>query len=313
VVAPSGPVDTNEARYRLGEKSEDPTLNQATNTVLPVEKTYGGVLAQVRAHQVLWQKEADDLARGVDGLGNTQFAGAVLGAAGVLANSIDVGKAGAGIAGAAGVWGDRYKLSVQSSNYRLGANAMQCVFKRITAIPEGFWEATYVNDVAGEYGKMRFKRSFYVNAGSGDQAAASKGYDTLKGLFIKVYETVLEIRSRLGEAQRAVKLTSPSGTEIASALKVKQESEKTTETQSQSLKSGVATTVRNIPKGAALVRSPGLLSLGVQRLGLLTTTAPSDEQADEAAWKALALDEETLQQALQLPQDLDTCAKLIGP
>jgi hypothetical protein len=278
--------------------------------VLPIEKTYKGVRAQVRAHQVLWQKESDELARGVDGLGNTQFAGAVIGAAGVLANSIDIGKVGAGIAGAAGVWGDRYKLSVQSSNYRLGTVAMQCVFKRITAIPEGFWEATYVDDVVGEYGKMRFKRQFNVNDGSGDQAAASKGYDTLKGLFIKVHETVLEIRSRLGEAQRAVKLTSPSGTEIAGALKVKQESEKPTETQSLALTKGVGAAAQ---KGAALAKRLGATSLGGRKLGLLTTPATSDDQADEAALKALALDEETLQQALQLPQDLDTCAKLIGP
>ncbi|WP_157979148.1 hypothetical protein [Rhodoferax ferrireducens] len=301
VVTTNSSADPNEARYRLGEKATDPLLSQATGTVLPIEKTYGSVLAQVRAHQVLWQKESDELAKGVDGLNNTQFAGAVLGAIGVLANSIDVGKGGAAIAGGAGIWVDRYKLSVQSSNYRVGANAMQCVFKSITAIPEGFWEATYVDKIPAEYGKMRFNRSFYV-ASSKDQAAASKGFDALKGLFVKVHETILDIRSRLGDVQRSVKLTSPSGNEIAGALKAKLDSGKTTEIQSNALKDGAAKMVASNATGAKL-----------NQLRVLTTANVPDAEAKEAALNVLALDEETLQQALQLPLDLDTCSKLIGP
>jgi hypothetical protein len=277
-----------------------------------MEKTLRGVRAQVRAHKVLWDKEASGLAKGVDGLSNTQFAGAVIGAAGVLASSLDVGKGGAALAGGAGIWGDRYKLAVQAGNYRAGSNAMQCILKRINAIPEGFWEATYVDDEPAKNGMMRFKRAFYVNGGSGDQAAASRGYDTLQGLFLRIHETVSDVRSRLAEAQRSVKLTMPSGTEIAAALQTKQTDEKAKESQSDSMTKGAKQTVNSSPKGNALPQLPGFPSLSLQKRGLLLAPAPTEDKSDEAAYKAIALDEETLKQALQLPQDLETCAKLVG-
>jgi hypothetical protein len=295
-------VSAAEARYKVG----DVQLSQYQRTLL-LEKSYAGVLAQLRAHQAQWQSKAEEIDGNVDDNGNLQFGAAALGGLGILLGSPDVGKLGAGVAGGAGVYANHYQLTVQADNYRRAADAVQCMYKRIAALPESFWNSMYTAD-----GEMKEDKEYYTsphhamagsmaasaatkaaNPASAPQAsadaqraakeqtateAASQGYDTLAGLWFSIHDALLEIRKRLAASQRATRLAAPSSTEIATALQQKADNKDAASTQGKSLQDAPNT-----------------------KAELAKVAAPSGLPSAQV-----------LQQAIQLPKDLDACVALIG-
>ncbi len=285
-------------RYHTGPKTDSPLLGAMQGTGLQLEKNIDGVVAQIRAHQVTWANEADRFAAGVDGLSNSQFAGAVVGAIGVLANSLDVGKVGAALAGGAGIWGDRYKLSVQAQNYRSASKAMQCMYKQVSAIPSGYWSAMF--DPSTGRVKTTSAQFLMLAAGQGAapvQANARQGIRSLNDTFTKIHTSVQEVRERLGDAQRKVALTSPSSGDIAMALKAKQNNEQKVQEQAAAMQSGISSFAR----ASTTQRQTQFSSLNLQEPGLVALASSFQE-----------VDEGTTERILQLPSELDICVNLMG-
>lgn len=284
VVAAKVDADTKAAqdRYRLGDSPDAESLSEKKNQkLLPVEKTYAGMIAQVRAHHEVWSSEAESLHSTADGLTNTQVAGGLLGAAGAIAEKIDVTKVGAGVVGLAGVWGNTYKFRVQGENYRLAASAALCIYTEIEALPTSYWTDTYKGD-----GSMVLPRELYVEGSTLDEV----GYNKLSRLFNAVNNSVNEVRNRLWIAQRAVSIASPSADDILGSLKAADKS------------SGEAalTAQRMGTKLTASASSATVKLLGVERP--LSTI----EQ------RAAAVSPQVLEQALKLPESLTLCTKRIG-
>ena len=312
-----------EARYRVKDKllSE----YKEGDTTLVVERTYEGMMAQIKAHRVLWDNEARDLAKGVDVLGNTQFAGVTLGGIGALADSIGAATTGAAIAGGAGIWGNRYKLDVQAANYRTAAEAMQCIRTQIEKVPLGFWNAYYVD---GEYG-LRFDVGFFRRrtggTAQGDEARAiTEGYDTLVSLHQKVHDAIESVRKKLFTAQMNTKLAMPSIEDISSALKRKQDNQDNVEKQANAMGVGAnesftrmetaGTTLQAALVGAKEDAAAAANKTYIDTLkGLLGLQADTvDEEDYAAAERAASESQRVLQDALQLPIDLEICTKSVG-
>lgn len=280
--------DPDEAKYEVATTIGRSALSKlAHTTVLPLEKTRGGALAQIKAHQVEWQRAADGLAASTDFTNNLGFAGAVIGAAGVIRDSLEIGRIGAGIAGGAGVWSDRYKLAVQADNYRRGAEAMQCMAVQITALPADFWSMTY-HTSGGQMGEMKLPRGAFKPEGQNTPEEVNQGYDKLQNLFTDIHNAVADVRKRLGTAQRKVSLASPSAAEIASAIRGSVDAQ--TESENAGRKMNTLLAGNKGGKGGAQGFS------GTER----------------TAVDAAQISAETFAKALRLPQSLTTCVAILG-
>lgn len=219
VTTPPATGTADEQRYKVSAAADAKSVATVGGRVLPLERSYEGVLAQVRAHQIVWQTEADNLADTVDRFGNTTFAGALIGGAGVLAKSTDVGRVGAAIAGGSGLWRDHYALATQAENYRLAADAAQCMYVAVYSLPKEFWDSMYDAN-----GLPKVHSAYFVeNVPDNLKQEAEDGYAKLATMFQRLHSSMHRVREKLAARQRTVTLATPSADEIAGALQKRTE------------------------------------------------------------------------------------------
>jgi hypothetical protein len=326
VDSPLGTSTADLMRYKVGGE----TLDQLKDGIMPVEKTIGGVKAQILAHKIAWRNEQNNLSRSMDGFNNVQFGGVVTAALGAIASSVDVAKVGAGVAGGAAIWQNHYQLAIQAENYRLASDAMECVYQRVEALPLGFWSATYKTPAATgqpqepNVGEMLLSRAAYgadANAVKAD-SNVDAAYDTLQDLFFTINSRINNIRERLITAQSKVKLAAPSATDIQTALITSNQGDAQAGKAASDLKSGANEAAnltppsgpkKSLQSGSAGEKfaAPMQPFANIQRyMGALKPEERQQVQAKAQNFSNLST--EAIKQALKLPADLTTCTKLIG-
>lgn len=270
------------------------SLAQVRSQRLPIEYTRSGILSQLEAHEHIWSAEAASLAHDKEDLGNLQFGGAVLGALGVVGKALDVGRAGAAVAGGAGVWDSRYKLEVQRNNYRQASEAAECARTRVESIQPAFFTAYYYQDSA-KGGMLRFSKDFLSSAGGLDD----EGFRRLSSVFRTINRSLVDMRRRLQAAQESVSLATPSSSEIVAAIQQKTAEQDVNTARAQGAAQSM---VQAAGRGAPL-------GVGHQIMGLddgqSLDALPIDDPIAQAA--AAQINDATVKLALDLENDLATC------
>jgi hypothetical protein len=317
---------TGEQRYIVayekdtnGHLTVARTLNQVRNERLPLEKTRTGVLAQLEAHEHIWGAQSSMLARNREDLGNLQFGGAVLGAVGVLAKSLDVGRVGAALAGSGAVWDSHYQLAVQKNNYRQAGEAARCARLKVDAIEPAFFDAYYYQS-ASKQGMLRFSQTLLTERGIDET-----GFNRLANVFPTINRNLHDVRDRLQKAQEAVTLATPSSTDLVTALQQKNEesapntqrADNLTTQMTQGLVNKLLLNNRTLQPGdVANMSKADLDALQALVQKLLTTRGTSLDDlpldAPEAQIVAAGVNSATVKKVLDLQTDLATCAALLS-
>lgn len=204
-----------KADYRLSKDSPPIIAGQMSDGdsgVLPVETTPVGVKSQIMALRGSYRSRQTELLREIDVASNFQFAGIIVSAIGVGIKSTGTRNTGAGAAGLATLWGDHYKLMVQATNYKTAADAMDCVYRDIDAIPDSFWSSAY--DLNGTF---VISADLFTKKGSAGTEATT-AYDTLAAMFPKLNNSVYQIDQKLHANQASVTITAVQVSDIQNAV-----------------------------------------------------------------------------------------------
>jgi hypothetical protein len=109
-------------------------------------KTFAQVQGAMRAYRHLYLEEADKKRLQAQNASEVSFFSSIVGVLGGVAKSQDAALAGGGVAAGAGLYADRYRLTVQAKNYETAAEALECMFQ---ILPEGAAEALAAFQIKG--------------------------------------------------------------------------------------------------------------------------------------------------------------------
>ncbi|HEY8025216.1 MAG TPA: hypothetical protein VIF60_11655 [Burkholderiaceae bacterium] len=251
-----------KADYRLSKDSPPIVAGQMSDGdsgVLPVETTPVGVKSQIMALRGSYRSRQTELLREIDVASNFQFAGIIVSAIGVGIKSTGTRNTGAGAAGLATLWGDHYKLMVQATNYKTAADAMDCVYRDIDAIPDSFWSSAY--DLNGTF--VIPKDTFTDKGGAGKDATTA--YDTLSKMFPTLNNNVYEIDQKLHANQASVTITAVQVSDIQNAV-----------TSQVTAKAGAASAVPAIKAAAESQVASATTESGQKQAQLVTAKVKAD-------------------------------------
>ncbi|MEP7101216.1 MAG: hypothetical protein ABI781_11950 [Burkholderiales bacterium] len=270
-----GPASTKadaaaDARYGLG----------AGDGMMPVEVTPEGIRAQIKAYRKAWS-DREALLRKEGGVtSNLQFLGILTAGYAALSSNVRLGKTGMGVAGLSSLYSSHYEIEVQATNYRIAADAMQCMFSKVTAVPDSFWDATYRKN-----GEVRPSTEDFDEMLDDDAKAALA---SLPSLNATIHGRIQEIAHRLSEAQRKVQLATPTVADVTKAVSAE-----------------VAATAKAEKVGKKLTD-------GLQTMAFMNLAPTADAESKERTSAFARLPVETIQRALKLPAETSTCVVLIG-
>lgn len=256
-----------KTEYMVGDKTIGYRVGSQTGgTVLPVETTLEGVQTQILAMQSSYISQEDSLLLTVDMTSNLQFLGMIVSAAGIATKARDWRNSGAGVAGLSNLWSSHYGIAVQATNYRLAAQALDCVSSEIDYITPSFWSSAY--DVHGVFQVTR--ENFAIDGAS--DADVTAGYDTLVNMYPNLHKTIVAIDRKLRALQASVQIPTVSVSDIQDAVTHKAEAKKV----------GEAATDKTQKKAAQELQ-------GLQdKLSQAQQTAAASQAAADMAARALA-------------------------
>lgn len=197
-------VNYNPIGYQTG--------SQIGSTILPVETTLTGIQTQIMAMQAAYASQQNKLLLEVDLTSNLQFFGMIASAAGIATKSNAWRNGGAGMAGLSNLWSSHYGIAVQSTNYGLAAQALDCASGEIDYITPTFWSDAY-----DPQGVFRIPKEIFTvkDASAADVAVA---YDTLSNMYQNLHKTVAKIDQKLRSLQASVTIPTVSVTDIQDAV-----------------------------------------------------------------------------------------------
>ena len=294
VAMPAAPVGArlSPAEIRYGLTAED--------GIMPVEVRADAIKAQIAAYRKAWRAREQTLASESGIASNAQFLGVLIGAAGAIKGQASVGRQGAGVAGVSSLYASHYDIAVQASNYRLGADAMECMFGKVDAVPDRFWTATYTID-----GSMRMSLDDFLTnqkQNTPPNSYTTEAYDILAHLNAALYNRIQEIARRLKSAQLAIVLATPSAADIQAAVTQGVVAHTTAQIASPALNEGADPDAPAPPAPAA--------SGGSTPTAAATKKRNSERMERVSDFSKLPV--ATIRQALQLPAETQACVAVIG-
>ncbi|AQR69867.1 hypothetical protein BZG29_17190 [Janthinobacterium sp. LM6] len=188
--------------------------------IMPVETTLNGVQSQIMALKSAYSSQRTHLLTEMDVISNTQFAGILISAIGIATKSNAVRNTGAGAAGLSNLWGSHYNLAVQSANYALAAEALNCISTELSSVAPSFWSLAYTPEGVFTQSKVDF---VLVGANNADTTAA---YETLAGMYASLHSSIGRVDEKLRSLQASVTISTVSLSDIQAAASNKSAAKK---------------------------------------------------------------------------------------
>lgn len=303
--------NTNDATYKNIDKSSNagsdnkndyrlsPDLQRFAS--LPPENNVQTILAQLYLYKTTWYRQSALYNDWGNDLSHGQFYSALLGGISALTKSPQGATIGVGSAGALGLISSHYQLSVQSANYKKGADAMQCLYNEISAIPSSVWTNLYFTDS----GEFIFSKSDIQGAvETNDKQAASDGYDTLVDMIPQIRKNIDAIISNLRNAQQNVILAAPSSADIQNAIGAGITANTAATTNAAPVTKGV-----NTPPAAKQALNLQYSLLGTQTINAFTRQLGNKVDQVNSISSLSAIE---IKRLLLLPAAMTNCTTLTG-
>ncbi|URI11971.1 hypothetical protein MW290_32275 (plasmid) [Aquincola tertiaricarbonis] len=174
---------------------------------IPYENDVVGVKKQLKALYQTWRGKQVQLEQARDGSRVIQFAGITLAGIGAIANShADVAKIGLGAAGSAALTESAFNVQGQAGNYKVAADTVACIERRISAVPSDFWGLFSGGIPNGPRGDA-------ISAG-----LTSDDYNVLLRLFSSISDSISGVVDRLITDQLNSRISLPTQAEVIAAL-----------------------------------------------------------------------------------------------
>jgi hypothetical protein len=300
---------TQKATYSLGKNEIRYGSSSTTaSTILPVETTIEGVKSQIMAFRGAYENRRVELLREIDISNNLQLLGILAAAAGVAKSDLDLQKGGATVAGLSTFYSSHFKLAIQANNYKVGATAMECIYRKIDSIPDLFFRKVFPG------GTLIIRRD-EIDAIPSSQK--EKAYDTLLHLFTSLNDTVYKTDQKLRGLQSSSLIATAQISDIQGAID--------SSIKSKEVAAPIPVDSLNILKIKSAIAFEASKRVSISSISPSDETPEAKIKREKAAEKAkldaekriedlnaVLVDEELFSKLVDLPVSVELCVTPLG-